>query len=265
MPGSHASGPTHVASSPFRTLSTSAPGAVKDVDLAKRTVTGYFSTFGFKDSYGDVIQPGAFVKTVAQRGPAGTNRIWHLDQHDPYRRLAKPGVLKEDETGLYFESTLPDTALARDILVLYQEGHITEHSIGYDVVVGEWNSDEKIYYLKEVRLWEGSCVTWGANEHTPTLGVKSLDDAPGAIERLAARMKSAERLLHRGPLTDETCEVLELQLRQWRADVLDLNTLLQKGQGSPDAGSPPPADPTDDWSGTLAALKSFPDAFTFTS
>ena len=70
-------------------------GCVKDVDAASRIVTGYFSSFGFKDSDGDIIIPGAFKKTIKERGPSGSNRIFHLWQHRTDMVLGKPRVLKE--------------------------------------------------------------------------------------------------------------------------------------------------------------------------
>ncbi len=189
-------------------------GSVKDVDTKGRTVTGYFSTWGFDaaglplpDSDGDVMMRGAFEKTLSQNGPGSANRIWHLFNHDTGKPIGKPSVLREDEKGLYFETTFPDTALANDILKLYETGAITEHSIGYNVIQAR---DEGNYQLlQEVRLWEGSSVLWGANENTPTTGIKA--------EEFQMKTNLLNELLHNGTLSDETFEMIEKLLKDIQA------------------------------------------------
>lgn len=55
------------------------PTFVKAVE--DRTVTGIASVFGNVDSYGDIVQRGAFKKTVQENA----RRIRHLWMHDPYQ------------------------------------------------------------------------------------------------------------------------------------------------------------------------------------
>lgn len=189
----------------FKTLQE----AVKDIDTTGRVVTGYFSSFDNVDSDDDVIVKGAFERTLRERGPEGKNRIMHLWQHDPYRPIGKPSVIREDEKGLYFESYLPETTLGNDTLKLYEAGIINEHSIGFRVV----QSEEKDGYteLKEIMLWEGSSVTWGANEDTPATGVKALfkDDTS-----LQTEIDRIQKFLRKGDVTDDTFEMLEYKLEQ---------------------------------------------------
>lgn len=184
-------------------------GQVKDVDIKGRTVTGYFSTWGYgpagepvPDSDGEIIELGAFSKTLSQNGPTGANRIWHLFNHNASMPIGKPSVLIEDNKGLYFETTFPDTALANDTLKLYEAGAITEHSIGFNVIQSRNENDYKL--LQEVRLWEGSSVLWGANADTPFLGVKS--------EQLAV----LDALMRNGTMTDETFIMLEKLLNDYK-------------------------------------------------
>lgn len=196
-------------------------GTVKDVDPEGRTVTGYFSTFDKLDSQGDIIRQGAFARTISQRGPDGANRIWHLDQHRVTRRIAKPRVLREDERGLYFETVVPPTTLGDDLLVLYQEGHITEHSVGIDIIQAspteietEADGTVEAREITEARAWEGSTVTWGANADTPTEGVKAVDK-PEAAEKHISRIRS---VLKEG-VSDETAELLEIEMELYEAQV----------------------------------------------
>ena len=53
-------------------------------------------------------------------------------------------------------------------------------------------------------MWEGSTVTWGANEHTPATGVKS--------EQVQDRIDRLTKALERGKYTDETSELLQYEL-----------------------------------------------------
>ena len=57
-------------------------GELKDVDVKTMTMTGYFSKFGNIDSDGDMMMPGAFKKSLNERGPDGTNQIWFLKDHN---------------------------------------------------------------------------------------------------------------------------------------------------------------------------------------
>ena len=182
-------------------------GIVKDVDTAGRIVTGYFSTFDFKDSDGDVIVAGAFKKTLRESGPNGKNRIYHLWQHWSDSILGKPYVLKEDKQGLYFETAISKTTIGTDTLTLYNDGVLNEHSIGFNIVKQEEDREAKVNVIKEVKLWEGSVVTWGANENTPTTGFKS--EKP---EDLLRRITSIEKAIKNGTYTDETFVLLEKEI-----------------------------------------------------
>ena len=146
---------------------------IKDIDTVKGVVTGYFSSFGNVDSDGDMILPGAFKKTLQENGPESIKqRILHLYQHDATRPVAKPSVLKEDMKGLYFESTIAKTRDGLDLLEMYEKGIIDEHSIGFRTVKEQKKDNHN--ELIELKLWEGSSVTWGANPETPFMGMKSL-------------------------------------------------------------------------------------------
>jgi hypothetical protein len=48
--------------------------------------------------------PGAATKTIAERGPMGSNEIFFLNQHNYAQPHGKPMVLEAQERGIYFES-----------------------------------------------------------------------------------------------------------------------------------------------------------------
>lgn len=186
--------------------------SVKDVDLTKRTVTGYFASFTDKpDSDGDIISPTAFSKTLQERGVnSKKSRIVHLYQHQFDKVLARPSVLKTDSFGLYFESKIADTTLGNDVLTLYQEGILDEHSIGFNVIKSEYSEELGANVLKEIRLWEGSTVTWGANENTPFMGAKGLNNPNVFKEQLETIYKKLKRL----NVSDETYIEIEIGIKQ---------------------------------------------------
>jgi hypothetical protein len=63
-----------------------ADAPVKDVDMATRTVVGYYARYGNIDHDGDMIVPGALAKTIKERGPEGKNIIPHWPGLPNYTR-----------------------------------------------------------------------------------------------------------------------------------------------------------------------------------
>jgi HK97 family phage prohead protease len=182
-------------------------GIIEDVDSVKGIVTGYFSAFNNIDSDGDVIVSGAYKKTVGENGPMGRNRIMHLLQHNPLMPLAKPMELMEDGKGLRFVSKITETSYGKDVIKLYAEGVFNEHSVGFEIV----KSDNKSGYreIREIKLWEGSTVTWGANPNTPIESMKSWDK-PKSEEMIAKFCN----ILRNGDISDESMIQIEIGLKQ---------------------------------------------------
>jgi uncharacterized protein len=199
---------------------------IRDVDVKTRTVTGYFAQFGMIDSDGDSIMKNAFTKSIQENGPDSAKpRIMHLYQHDTKMPLGKPKVLFEDEYGLYFESDVVDTTYGTDVLKLYEAGVINEHSIGFQTVRA--TPKEGYNQIDEVKLFEGSTVTFGANENTPFTGFKNMTPEK-AIERVK-RMTTAVRS---GTFTDDTFHLLEIQLKQLEQFIID--QLIPQDEISPE-------------------------------
>jgi HK97 family phage prohead protease len=186
-------------------------GEIKDLDLKKRVVTGYLSAFGNKDHVGDIVVKGAFAKSLRER----KNQIFFLNQHNWDQPHGKFNVLEEDAKGLYFESMpLTDTSYSSDLLKLYDAGIINEHSIGYSTVKSEPEGDIRL--LKELKLYEGSNVTLGANPETPFLGLKQ------GFEKSADQVKRILKMLRNGDVTDDTFSLLEIALKQYETELIQL-------------------------------------------
>ncbi len=154
-------------------------------------IEAYASAFGPKDSYDDVVQRGAFAKTVAERGPAGSRKIKALFNHDSYHHppVGVPQSLIEDSYGLMTVTKMSKTQLGQDIHILASEGALSELSIGFNEVKAEYperSPDGIRRILTEVKLYEYSFVTFPANEDAIITGVKSMSDLEHEIKRWTA-------------------------------------------------------------------------------
>ncbi len=148
--------------------------AVESVDEASGEFSGYASTFGNLDDGGDIIEPGAFARTIRE----DFGRIKILSQHNDYDLpIGRPIELREDEKGLFIRAKISDTQKGRDIQTLLKDGVLNELSIGYDAVSFDFDSEKGIRHLKEVRLWEISVVTWAMNREATIDEVKSLAES----------------------------------------------------------------------------------------
>lgn len=133
--------------------------------------SGYAAVFGNRDSGDDIIDRGAFAKTIKEDFP----RIKILALHnDGWLPVGRPIELREDDKGLFIRGKISDTAIGRDIRTLMKDGVLTELSIGYDAVSFSFDSETNVRHLKEIRLWEVSVVTWAMNEYARVDEVKSL-------------------------------------------------------------------------------------------
>lgn len=207
---------------------------IVDLDSIKGIVSGYFSAFGNIDSDGDILVQGAYAKSIAENGPESNNpRIQHLWQHDSWKPLGRPFELKEDDKGLFFRTKLSMTSWGKDALQLYDDGVINEHSVGINILRTEQVSDG-VQKVLEVKLWEGSSVTWGANEDTPTESVKSLEKK--SPKELIERMDLLSKSMRKGNMQDETYELILIEYEQIKTII---NALLTKEPEKPTPGKEP--------------------------
>ncbi len=141
----------------------------KDIDEETGIFEGYASTFTKEpDAYGDVVDKGAFTKTLKEGG----KRVKILWNHNVMEPIGKPLELSEDDTGLKIKGKLSlGVQRAREVLALMKDGVITEMSIGYDTITEAW--EKGVRHLKEIRLWDTSPVTYAANPDATITGVKA--------------------------------------------------------------------------------------------
>lgn len=209
----------------FKTLNFKAE--IQDVDLTKRTVTGYFSKFGNVDSDDDIIVSGAFARTIRDNGPDGKNRIKHLKNHNPNQMIGKVVELKEDSFGLFFKSVMSTNSFGKDALIEYQEGLLTEHSIGFITLQSD-QTEDGIQLIKEVKLFEGSAVTWGSNPDTPVVDIKSM-----TYPQLANELESVVKYCKVGGLSDELVSSVEIKIRQIQQEISEREEAAIKKMAPP--------------------------------
>lgn len=97
--------------------------------MSQIRIAGYASLFGLKDLAGDVVQRGAFAKSLIAL-PAQTIRM--LYQHDPQKPIGEWISVKEDEIGLWVEGIISNSdAISRLAVHLVQRGDLDGLSIGF--------------------------------------------------------------------------------------------------------------------------------------
>jgi HK97 family phage prohead protease len=189
--------------------------SVKDVDTKTRRVQVVLSAFDNIDSDGDVIRKGAFAKSIMERGAESTSnrKIAFLRHHDWEHQIGKWIKMEETFDGLVAVGELGRSTKGEDALLDYQDGIIKEHSIGFNYVEDKMNMvQDGVWELKEVILWEGSAVTFGANSLTPTLDV-SKGNKTELLDKVNAKMESLLSAIKNGKGTDERLFEIEMALK----------------------------------------------------
>lgn len=168
------------------------------------------SVFGNADTYGDVVLPGAFTKSLKEWEARGAQIpvIWSHDWQDPFSHVGTTVKAVETERGLEIIGEItPEeqeaNPKAAQIYRLLKSGRISQFSFAYDVVEGGMaeHDGEPVYELKELDLIEvGPCLI-GVNQETELIGIKS-----EAIDRAVAKALKAQQEDHEEPNTGTSNE-----------------------------------------------------------
>lgn len=167
------------------------------VDESKRIVEVKFASFGNVDSDGDLLVKGCFAKSIQERGPgAATNRkiafVWQHDIKDPIGKILS---IDEREDGAYASVQLSNFDAVPNAKRAYyqlQDGDINQFSFGFEYIWDKLDYDEALdaFIVKEVKLYEISPVTLGANEMTEFIGIaEDAADLKGIIKGIAQKDK----------------------------------------------------------------------------
>ena len=110
------------------------------------------------------ISKGAFSDTIIK------DDVRAVFNHDPNfvlgRNTSSTLKLTEDDTGLRYEISPPDTQQARDLMTLIRRGDISQSSFAFQVledrfVIGE-NGVNDLRIIEKVKLFDVSAVTFPA-------------------------------------------------------------------------------------------------------
>jgi HK97 family phage prohead protease len=204
---------------------------VKDLDIPNRQVAVYLAHFDNIDSDNDIIRKGAFSKSILERGPESTSnrKIQFLRHHDWEHQIGKFVELAEDNTGLYAVGQLGRSTQGEDALKDYEDGIIREHSIGFQYIGDKMRYIEDVtiesggfYEINEVKLFEGSAVTFGANPETFVVSVPKGEEKTDYIEKITKELDVCIKALANGKGTDERLHNLEMKIKYLNSQLISL-------------------------------------------
>lgn len=206
------------------------PFEIKDTNDSTGEFKGKASVFGNVDAYRDIIHAGAFTKTLKYYGgevpilwqhltnePIGQGKVFETDRW----LEINPGVIaKSVPRGAEAYS------LMRPLRPEFKRPPVSGLSIGYVPTKVEYENrdDGPIRHINELKLYEVSVVTIGANDKALITGVKSrLQD--DRLNRLITDVKKiAEALALKGILDD-----FDFDDALSQEDRHDFNSLQPKG------------------------------------
>jgi HK97 family phage prohead protease len=211
--------------------STKSGFEIKDMDSATRKVAVYLAKFDNMDSDGDVIRKGAFAKSILEHGPQSTSnrKIAFLRHHDWQQPIGKFLELTEDSNGLLAVAEMGRSSLAEDAWKDYEDGIIREHSIGFQYIKDKMSFVEdsslpmKGYYeIREVKLYEGSAVTFGSNDQTNVISVMKSEERATYLDKLNQNFNTTLKSLLERKETSEGAFEYEMKLKYINSQLLQL-------------------------------------------
>lgn len=194
----------------YGTMFKSLTSDIADIDAQGRIVVAA-NAFGNIDSDRDISMPGSFDVTIKNN----FNRLrWFLN-HDRTQLLGVP--LQATPTKEYLQVVGQinlQKQIGRDTYEDYKlfadNGKSLEHSIGVDAIKYFEDRDNNVRKVTEWKWWEYSTLTsWGANENTPLLSIKSASPMQ-ALDLFELR-------LEKGNYSDETFITIEQSIKRLKS------------------------------------------------
>jgi HK97 family phage prohead protease len=208
-----------------------AAAEVRDMDSVGRKVAVYLAKFDNIDSDNDMIKKGAFTKSLQERGvnSSGNRKIAFLRHHDWTWQIGKFLELTEDDYGLFAVGQLGNSTQGEDAFKDYEDGIIREHSIGFQYIADKtkWIPDVTIeaggyFMINEVKLYEGSAVTFGANDLTNVVGVIKGEQKTAKIEQITNELNICIKALANGKGSDERLHEIEMKVKYLNSQLITL-------------------------------------------
>jgi len=213
------------------TYQTKGAAEIKDISSDKRQVAVYLAKFDNIDSDNDMIKKGAFTKSIQERGPdsPSNRKIAFLRWHDWEKPIGKFLTLQEDDFGLFAVSQLGTSVGGNDAWNDYNDGIIREHSIGFQYIqdkmrwIDDANAPAQGYWMiSELKLYEGSAVTFGANSETNVIDVMKSEDKVEKAVKISNEIDLLIKGLANGKGLDERLFEMEMKLKYLNSQMLIL-------------------------------------------
>jgi uncharacterized protein len=169
---------------------------VKGMDEVKGTFEGYASVFGNVDNGGDIVEHGAFTRTINSRGDKPFPILFAHQYREPAIGSAS---LSEDSLGLKVLGTLFIDRMqkAKDIFFNMKDRVSNSMSFMYDIMQGanDTVNGETIRRLKELKVFEVSLLNtgFGMNDLAGVITMK--EEMNLEVREQEKRFKAVEDLL----------------------------------------------------------------------
>lgn len=135
----------------------------------------------YNDSFREIIKKGAFSRSLKEDEQVC---LWgHDSRYVVGRKSTNTLSLIEDDRGLYFEVSPPNTTWANDLIESVHRRDISKMSFGFKVIRDNWKTDKEtidkynlaIREVEEIKLLEISLVAFPAYTDT---SVRSVPKVP---------------------------------------------------------------------------------------
>lgn len=187
-----------------------------DADLKDEegVVAGYLSVPWVVDSYGTAVTPQAFDKTIRERG----DKLHFLYQHNPDWAIGRLTNVEVDGIGLKHESKIIEDGAEGTVALkrlrggvpfgqsfafrtIYERPAKDDDPLVFTENSPKWAQNDRsaVWVIEEVKLYEGSIVTFPANDLAVITSVRSDMEAQTLSQTLedlnAGRLNPAQRAL----------------------------------------------------------------------
>jgi HK97 family phage prohead protease len=226
------------------------PAPFTKADGETGVLDGYITKYWVVDSYGEFTVPGAFTKTIAERGPAGANKIFLRYEHE-YTIGSMTDMVEADDGVKVSAKISNDGMYGTAVREHLKDGVPYGMSIGFRRVASRPASEDDpliwdfapdyirqmaiddpsfITGLTEVKNLENSVVTFPAVENAMVTDYRSAADvAAKEIEHIYLSLKA-------GTLTDS-------HITQLRRLIADLPAVIGPDGETPEPSEKQTADP----------------------
>jgi len=169
---------------------------VKDFGLEIKSIAedgtfeGWLSVYDVVDQGSDIVRPGAFTKTIRESG-GSVPMLWQHNTHEPIGILQ----LVDKPEGLWVKGKLIlEIQRAKEAYAAIKEGVIRGLSIGYKAIEGKTKMVAGIRNLFELKVYEGSIVTFpmlpDAMIHSVKAGRRHSAATLAAIEEAISKLQA---------------------------------------------------------------------------